>query len=359
MTNHIVGFFSSWIVYLVVLGLHLLLPAREREGYVENPSTGEPYEYRINGLPVMLITVVLWVAAGSWEIVPFDWLYLHRWSGLAGAVTLGIIASVVLVAGARPVHRSVLADFFLGRRFSPRFAGGRVDAKMFLYLVGATMLALNILSFASYHFAEYGRSLPVMLYTALFFWFLVDYMTFEHVHLYTYDLVAERVGFKLVFGCLAFYPYFYLVGLWTVAHREPAQVSALFLVVAAVVFFSGWVLARGANMQKYVFKRDPEKEFLGIIEPEVISDGKRRVLCSGFWGLSRHINYLGEVLMASGLTLALGYPGALLAWLYPLYYVLLLSTRQADDDRRCRRKYGELWEQYEERVPWRIIPGIF
>jgi delta14-sterol reductase len=357
--NQLVGFFSPLIVYSILLGLHLLVPARWRDGYVHDPSTGRPYQYRINGLPVMLVAIVIWAALGHFGVVPFDWLYLHRWSGLAGAVVLGVVASLLLVAGARPVRKSLLADFFLGRRFSPQFLGNRVDAKMFLYLAGATMLALNILSFASYHFATYGGSIPVTLYTALFFWFLVDYMTFEHVHLYTYDLVAERVGFKLVFGCFAFYPYFYLVGLWAVADRPPSDVSLLFLVVAAIVFFTGWVLARGANMQKYVFKRDPEQDFLGIIEPEVISDGDRRVLCSGFWGLSRHINYLGEVLMASGLTLALGYPGALIAWLYPLYYVVLLSTRQLDDDRRCREKYGELWEEYEEKVPWRIIPGIY
>ena len=359
MINHVVGFFSSWIVYSVVLLLHLLLPARWREGYVRDPSTGRPYEYRINGLTVMLVAIAVWALLGYFGMVPFQWLYMHRWSGLAGAVVLGMVSSLVLVGGAPAVRESFIADFFLGRRFSPQFLGNRIDAKMFLYLVGATMLALNILSFASYHFAAHGRSVPVTLYTALFFWFLVDYMTFERVHLYTYDLVAERVGFKLVFGCLAFYPYFYLVGLWAVADRPPSDVSLLFLIVAATVFFTGWTLARGANMQKYAFKRNPEQPFLGIIEPEVISDGKRRVLCSGFWGLSRHINYLGEVLMASGLTLALGYPGAVIAWLYPLYYVALLSTRQADDDRRCHEKYGQLWEQYEKKVPWRIIPGIY
>jgi delta14-sterol reductase len=125
------------------------------------------------------------------------------------------------------------------------------------------------------------------------------------------------------------------------------------------VFLSGWILSRGANLHKYTFKVDPEKPFVAGISQERISDGKRHVLCGGFWGLSRHINYLGEVLMATGLTLALGYPGALIPWLYPLYYVVLLSTRQADDDRRCREKYGRLWDEYKKRVPWRIIPGLY
>ena len=101
------------------------------------------------------------------------------------------------------------------------------------------------------------------------------------------------------------------------------------------------------------------KIFLGLIKPETISDGNSHILCSGFWGLSRHINYLGEVLMATGITLSLGYPAVAIAWLYPLYYIILLSTRQADDDRRCREKYGPLWEEYEKKTRWRIIPKIY
>ena len=32
--------------------------------------------------------------------------------------------------------------------------------------------------------------------------------------------------------------------------------------------------------------------------------------------------------------------------------------RERDDDRRCAKKYGPLWEQYRQQVPWRIVPGI-
>ena len=70
------------------------------------------------------------------------------------------------------------------------------------------------------------------------------------------------------------------------------------------------------------------------------------LLVNGFWGISRHINYLGEILMASGIILCTGYPALIWPWLYPLYYVLLLIHRQRDDDKRCALKYGELWKTY-------------
>ena len=357
----IAGFFAPWIVYAALLALHLVVPARTVAGYVDNPDTGNPLTYRLNGLPVLLLAVGVWAGLGYLEILPFEWLYLHRWHSLAGAVTLGIAVSFSVVIGAPRNRKSPLADFFFGRRPNPQFVGGRVDAKMFLYLVGATMLALNILSFTAHHLVKFGGENPgsVVLYSALFFWFLIDYMTFERVHLYTYDLFAERVGFKLVWGCLTFYPYFYLVGMWVVADLPPAAISLPFKVAFAVIFFLGWTLARGANMQKYFFKTDPDRVFLGLFRPRTVSDGTHSLLCSGFWGLSRHVNYLGEILMAVGLTLALGYPGRLLVWLYPLYYVLLLFTRERADRIRCAKKYGALWDEYVREVPRRIIPGIY
>ena len=57
--------------------------------------------------------------------------------------------------------------------------------------------------------------------------------------------------------------------------------------------------------------------------------------------------------------LALGYPGSIWPWLYPLYYVALLVPRQLDDDRRCAAKYGALWDEYVRTVRWRIVPWVY
>jgi hypothetical protein len=42
--------------------------------------------------------------------------------------------------------------------------------------------------------------------------FVVEYLFCEDVHTFTYDLFAEKMGFKLAWGCLCFYPFFYPVG---------------------------------------------------------------------------------------------------------------------------------------------------
>ncbi|PRQ04999.1 DUF1295 domain-containing protein [Enhygromyxa salina] len=363
----VAGLLAPALIYTAILALHLLLPARVVDGYVRDPDTGEPLRYRLNGLGVLFVAVLGWVVLGWIGWLPFDWLYHHRWSGLIGAFGLGVGFTLWIVLTAPPAEhaepsaKSLAADLFLGRRENPQFLGGRVDAKMLLYLVGAVMLELNILSFAAHHYMVYpGDPSPgVALHLALLSFFVCDYLWFERVHLYTYDLFAERVGFKLGWGCLCFYPYFYGIGLWALADRGNPHVSPVLSVVAALVFFAGWALARGANLQKFTYKTDPERVFLGVLAPHVLTDGARSLLCGGFWGVARHVNYLGEILMATGLALALGWLGSPWPWLYPLYYVALLVPRERDDDRRCAAKYGELWTRYCERVPYRIIPGVY
>ena len=355
------GFFAPWIIYALILVLHLVLPARSIVGYVRDEKTSEPLQYRLNGLLVLITMIGIWAILGYLQILPWNWLYIHRWAGLAGACSLGLILSFGLVLPVQATGKSLLADLFLGRLKNPQFLMGRLDAKMFLYLAGATLLALNIASFFSHHLLTFGavRSPGVVLYTCLFFWFIIDYLVFEHVHLYTYDLFAERVGFKLCWGCLTFYPYVYAVGLWATAGLPDPHTPIIVLVVDAILFFVGWMFARGANMQKYYFKTAPNRVFLGIFHPATVTNGSQALLCSGFWGVSRHVNYLGEILMATGLTLSLGWPSVWPAWIYPLYYVLLLIPRERDDEHRCAAKYGHLWHVYVRRVPKRIIPGIY
>jgi delta14-sterol reductase len=322
------------LLFALVLALYLVLPGRWVNGYVVDSSTGERLRYRLNGPYVFAATLALWAGACARGFIAWDFLWTRRVEVAIGACLSGLAFTAAMMRARRPEN--------------PRWGGGRVDAKMYLYLAGAILLELNVLSFAAHHLIAHAEdpSPGVVLYVLMFTFFVFEYLLFEEVHLYTYDFVAERVGFKLGWGCLCFYPTFYCIGLWWVADRQNPHAPWWLLGLAVALFFAGWVLSRGANLQKFRFKRSARP------------DGAR-VLESGFWGLSRHINYLGEILMALGLALVLGWPTAIGPWLYPLYYVALLVPRQLDDDKRCAAKYGALWQDYCRRVPWRIIPWVY
>src|SRR5687768_6042650 len=151
--------------YLIVLVLHVIVPARTVKGYVRE-------RYHLNGLRVFILCVGAYV---TW--MPLDFFYVHRFETLATAFVVGLVFSFVVVLKEKPV-RGFLVDFYLGRAENPQW--GKVDAKMFLYLVGAVMLALNIISFASV-----DPTPGVILYAAMFLFFLTEYLFFEEVHLYT------------------------------------------------------------------------------------------------------------------------------------------------------------------------------
>ncbi len=71
------------------------------------------------------------------------------------------------------------------------------------------------------------------------------------------------------------------------------------------------------------------------------------------------MNYLGEIIQAVAIALAAGYFGIWMVWLYPAYYVALMLTRQADDDKVCHAKYGALWDEYKAKVPYKIVPRVY
>ena len=353
------GLITPLVIYVGITLLHLIIPVKKTKGYVTNEVTGEVMNYRINGKFVLWTSIVIWFLLGYFEVVPYTWLYDTRWLGLISAVVIGLVFSFIIVCKQPSTGKPFLADFWYGREKDSQLKDGLIDAKMWLYLIGAVMLQLNVLSFAAYHVLtveniNYGFLLGCIMTT----WFCFDYLTFEKVHLWTYDFIAERVGFKLGFGCLAFYPYFYSISLWFTASLPNPGQHQVFMIIYGALFLCGWAFTRGANMQKYFFKTAPDKKFLWI-KPEVISDGKHSLLVNGYWGASRHINYLGEIIQAVAITLAVGYPGILVVWLYPAYYVGLLFSRQADDNKICKKKYGDLWDQYASKVKYKIIPFVY
>jgi delta14-sterol reductase len=353
------GLITPLVVYAVVTLLHVVIPTQRRTGYVQNDLTGQVLKYRTNGRFVLPATILLWFLLGYFHVVPYEWLYETRWWGLIGAVVIGLAFSLFIVLRYPSTGKRFPADLWFGRAKDVQISDGFVDAKVWFYLVGAVMLQLNVLSFAAFHVTHVADINPgFLLCCAMLTWFCVEYLIFERVHLWTYDFIAERVGFKLGFGCLAFYPYFYAVALWFTTDLPNPHIPGWLTVLFGVLFLCGWVLTRGANMQKFVFKTAPGQKFLWI-EPEVLSDGNRDLLANGFWGASRHINYLGEIIQAVAIALATGYFGIWMVWLYPLYYVGLFITRQADDDKICREKYGPLWDEYTAKVKYKIIPGLY
>lgn len=385
-------------VYCGCAALHVAIPAIDTEGYACD-RRGVPLQYRLNGLRVLAAMLAIMAAAVPWTVFYENFFAMLLWAngvGIAGSyifyqkgkgkeemagrcLTKDSPTPVAPTAAQRKAFaaETTFNKFYLGLEFNPRYDTGvpgvaaDFDWKMFLYLVGAVMLELIVCSTAAAHAEANAGVISNAMITGvcLWTWFIVEYIYHEHVHLFTYDLFAEKLGAKLTWGCFVFYPFFYALGLrCMVTEFEPGQdlsVSTCAGIVA--LFLTGWSFTRGANNQKYTFKVDPDAKFLGILEPRYLevpasAAGKapRRILISGWWGLARHVNYMGEIIQG----VAFGLPGLLstgsaVPLLYPVFITSLMVTREIDDAVICEAKYGDTWQKYKSMVPYRIIPGLY
>ncbi|WP_420626498.1 ergosterol biosynthesis protein [Candidatus Poriferisodalis sp.] len=360
----LLGFLTPLFVFAAFFVLQMVLPGRHVPGYVVDRETGLPCSYRLNGLLVFVVAQVLW----WFELtgMPRDWFYRSSLYAVVGGTVLALILTLIAVFSQPPgeVKNKFLACWF-GRAQEMQFFNDRFDLKMYFYVVGGTMLSLNAFSGAVWHYGNVEDLNPgVFVFAAFFTFYVFDYFVFERVQLYTYDVIYERLGFKMFWGGLIVYGWIFIIPMWGMAaHPDPGHGAGwryLWLIGTPALFAIGWCITRGANMQKYTFKRWPERKFLGIFEPEVIEAGERKILCSGFWGVARHFNYMGEGFFGLSIALVWGHFGNLWAWIYFAYVVALFTYRQIDDDKRCAEKYGPgKWAEYQERVRYRIIPGIY
>ena len=361
----IAGFFTPLAVFAVFLLAQLILPGRWVPGYVVNPETGEPRQYRLNGLLVYVLMLIVW----AFELtgMPRDWFYRSSVYAVAGGTVFATVFTLIAVyCHPQTERRGFVKDLWIGRVQELSFFGNRFDIKMYFYVVGGAMFAINALSGAAWHYERFGEDANpgVFLYAGFFTFYILDYFIFERVQLYTYDLIHENLGFKMFWGGLIVYGWLFILPLWGMAaHPDPGFPGAwtnFWLIGTTVLFLFGWSISRGANLQKYTFKRWPDRKFLGLIEPEYIEAGDRKILCSGLWGAARHFNYMGEGFLALSIALVFGHFTNPWAWTYFVFIVSMFVVRQRYDDRFCAEKYGaEKWAEYQARVKYRIFPGIY
>ncbi|MCY4587350.1 MAG: hypothetical protein OXB98_15030, partial [Bryobacterales bacterium] len=205
-TEAIAGFFSPLVIFAVFLLAQIILPASRVPGYVIDPESGAPRNYRLNGLLVFAIALVVW--ALELTGMPRDWFYRTSIPAVAGGTVFTTIFSVIAVfSQPEGKIKNPLLALWTGRARELSFFNERFDVKMYFYVVGGTMLSLNALSGAAYHYELFGDdSNPgVFLYAAFFTFYVLDYFIFERVQLYTYDLIHEELGFKLFWGGLVVY----------------------------------------------------------------------------------------------------------------------------------------------------------
>ena len=261
--------------------------------------------------------------------------------------------------GAPAVRGRALHDYVMGTSLNPRLRG--FDWKLFFEgrpgLIGWAALDLSL---AAKQYQSHGAVTTPMLLVCLFqVWYVADYFFHEEAILTTWDIKHEKFGWMLCWGSLVWVPFTYtLPALYLV--NQSHGMSGWAVAGTVALFVVGYVISRGANAQKHGFRQDPAARLRWWGGPPryVATRQGTPLLASGFWGVGRHLNYLGDLLMGLAWCLPCGFQHVL-PYFYVVYLGVLLVHRERRDHARCARKYGQDWDAYCARVRWRIVPGLY
>ena len=193
-----------------------------------------------------------------------------------------------------------------------------------------------------------------------FFWWESGYFK-------TIDIMHDRAGYYICWGCLVWLPTLYTSPASFLVHRlndwDPVMALLVFVVGIVAIYLNYWV-----DIQRQEFRACDGKMKINGKQAEFIvasyetEDGKKhssKLLVSGWWGVSRKVNYVFELLAAFTWSVPFAHPNFMTPYLYFIFLTILLLDRAFRDDVRCREKYGKDWEKYCERVPYILIPYVW
>lgn len=363
--------FFSWQACTVFLGwmsfqaaLHLLLPGKNVKG--THLANGLQLDYKLNGLFNFWVTMALVGYFGFYtRSLNLSWAYDNYLPLMTASILFSLILSVylylrsfakdaLLAAGGKTGY--VVYDFFIGRELNPRI--GRFDLKEFCELYPGLIgwVTLN-LAMAHKQLQLTGSVSTAMVLVCMFQGIYVwDALHHEPAILTTMDITTDGFGFMLAFGDLAWVPFTYSLQARILVDHSPS-LSIPIVALLVLIKLAGYAAFRGSNSQKDLFRRDPTHPSVAHLESMPTERGTKLIV-SGWWGIARHINYLGDWIMGWAWCLPAGI-GSIVPYFYVIYFGALLVHRDLRDDAACRVKYGKDWEKYCKRVPYRLIPLFY
>ena len=353
----IVGWFALHVViYLSPLGY-------EAEGM--KLRNGQRLKYKMNAIHAFFFSHILFAVLYFVFKVPVTFLYDHFLAFAVASIVFSTALSLFMYAKSFSKGAllspggntgSVVYDFFIGRELNPRT--GTFDWKVFCEmrpgLIGWVMI--NYCMMAK-EFELRGTVSSSMVLVCFFqFWYILDALWFEEAILTTMDVVHDGFGFMLAFGDLAWVPFTYSLQTRYIVDHGIDLPLWLAVGIFGLNILGYWIF-RSSNSQKNAFRRDPMSPNVSHLKAMPTKRGTKLIL-SGWWGICRHPNYVGDLIMALSWSLPCGV-SHFLPYFYVTYFMGLLIHRQLRDEQHCREKYGEDWVEYCKIVKWRLVPGVY
>ncbi len=369
------GSLIAWKIIAVFAATQLIfmriIPGKTFRGPI-TPKGNIPI-YQANGIPCFLLTILLfYLCSFKWNLFSPTIVY-DNFGELIGALNIFslLFCFLLYIKGRKApsttdcgVSGNPIFDYYWGIELYPKVMGWNL--KMFTNCrFGMMGWGVIILSFAAKQSQLYGLSDSMFVAVALQLLYIFKFFIWETGYLRSLDIMHDRAGFYICWGCLVWVPAVYTSPiLYLVNHPNNLGIFAYLIFALGVGSILINYLAdrqrqfvRSTNGNCTVWGKKPTL----ITAHYTTQDGEKRqniLLASGWWGIARHFHYVPEILGALFWTLPALFTNAL-PYFYVLFLTILLIDRTVRDEKRCALKYGPDWLTYSQKVKYKIIPYVY
>jgi protein-S-isoprenylcysteine O-methyltransferase Ste14 len=355
-TSRALALYGGWL--LLQISLQLWAPGRVQTGVPL--ADGSRLPYRLNGWASFWVSIAVALVAVVTGVIPPGVAFDEFGPLLTTANLVAFALALRLYVQGRRAKATTgdpVRDYFMGTTLNPRVR--EFDLKYFCESrPGLILWVLFDLSLAAAQYERHGIVTTAMLLVNAFqFLYVADYFFHEEAILTTWDIKHEKFGWMLAWGDLVWVPFAYTIqAYYLVDHPHALSTAATGGIV--LLNLVGYAVFRASNIQKHRFRRDPSRPVWRRPPEYIRTAAGSLLLTSGWWGIARHLNYLGDLAMALAWCLPTGFAHPL-AYVYFVYMIVLLVHRERRDHVACRAKYGADWDAYCRKVRWRIVPGVY
>ncbi|RXG61828.1 Lamin-B receptor [Armadillidium vulgare] len=350
----------------VFFPLVLTLVCTAKQCKMEMPKTlPKPEIFYHQKRLLMLVAGAVTLGVSIYQEIDLQKIYILLRPLLIAFTCIGIVLSVLLYIKSFYASRDSLnpagntgyyiADWIEGREINPRI--GTFDIKYFLFRIALVLTILISALTVGKEFQTKGNKIfvPLLLSASMKAFYFLDWIVYEDSFFTTFEYLNVGTGLVLCVFYMTMPFLFTFDTRYVLNHGDDMPWYCLTAIVALYVI--GYLVMKGANSQKHTFRTNPAHPSVARFESIPTSSG-RRLLVSGLWGVVRHPNYLGDIIMNLAMTLLCGFKHVI-PWTIFVFILFNLYTRMSEVEKACKGKYGLAWASYKARVPSRIIPKVF
>ncbi|KTD61462.1 7-dehydrocholesterol reductase [Legionella santicrucis] len=365
----------AWKIILVFivfeLALMRVLPGKIFHGPI-SPKGNVPV-YKDNGLFAFIVTMATFcIASFGFNLFSASILY-DNLGALFGALNLfSLIFCAFLYLKGRffpsstdsGITKNILFDYYWGTELYPQVLGWHIK-KFITCRFGMMSWGLFLISYCAKQAELGGLSNSMLISVFLQFVYLSKFYMWEKGYLRSLDMMHDRAGFYICWGCMVWVPCVYTSpSMYLVLH--PIHLPFVWAILILFLGFASIMINYLADRQRLMARATQGdctiwgKKPVTVLAHYKTTEGDKKqtiLLASGWWGVARHFHYIPEL---AG-TFFWSVP-ALFENFSPYFYLsfltVLLFDRAFRDDKRCATKYGQDWKKYCELVPYKIVPFL-